>query len=220
MKKLSLIMACAIPMAVALLALRASEDGASNGVGHRSHLAEATAMGDQPGARQPSSRQPNGRSPEARRVSHTSRTRPVLTIPDRDLPDSIEARPMTEWRAAQLDALPPYERNIVDYKLGLLARLRECLGDDWSADGTVNMIFHFDVDAETLAAFGTKAELFDSTISPENDERLVECATDAHRDQVLSLPESRVGPYTTNHYWGAKIEFPLGQDNVYKFFAK
>ncbi|HMJ16483.1 MAG TPA: hypothetical protein VK524_33950, partial [Polyangiaceae bacterium] len=101
------------------------------------------------------------------------RIEPALFAAD-DLPDSLDAVPSTPWREAQLARYTPQERSMLDYKLGLMSRMRECAAKI-EAEGKVNLFLHYTTDPGTGVAKGSGVDPLDSSLDRDADESALDC---------------------------------------------
>jgi hypothetical protein len=134
----------------------------------------------------------------------------------RVFPASLAAVPMTPWRKARLDELEPVDRKLLDFKLGVLSRMRDCDDEVLSAHGKMQVFMHFAVDPANGQASASSAELLDSTLPEELDEQALTCLRDAHMGAQLSLAGEADGD---SYHFGTEITLPLDRDPAYQFFA-
>lgn len=128
-------------------------------------------------------------------------------------PASLDEVPSTPWRDAQLAHYTPQERGMLDFKLGLMSRMRECAGSvAW--DGPVNVYLHYSFDAATHLATGTDVE----TIKPTpGTESAVDCIRTAFVGSTMPMVEE---PARGEFHWATEVMFPLEKDRAYLFFSK
>ncbi len=139
------------------------------------------------------------------------------THPRAALPDSLDAVPMTPWREAQLARYSPQERSMLDYKLGLMARMRECAaGID--TQGKLNVFLHYETQPGTGLAKGSGVDPIDSSLDRDADEAALECVRQAHVSAPMPLLEAT--PEQREFHWATEIIFPLEDDRAYQFFAR
>lgn len=151
--------------------------------------------------------------PEPVQVSDPAPAPPTPTI----FPPSIGSVPMTAWREEQLARLEPLERSMLDYKLGLMDRMRDCLDGRGLSSGRVEVFLHFSVDDRRWQGAGSGADLLDSTLEPELDAVFLECLTAAHGDAVLPLEAL---PEDAEYHWATHFDVPFEEDDSYLFFVR
>ncbi len=139
----------------------------------------------------------------------------VASLPTRF--DSTRLNPAYTSQLAEMAKTSPNTRNYIDYKLGFLARVRECLGGDANASGEVQIMLHFVVAEDGASARGTQMEITDSTVPEDTDRRLRKCADELHRDQVIGITPPRPAG-RRDYYWGTKFDLPTTTDGVYAWF--
>lgn len=144
-------------------------------------------------------------------------TRPTPTV----FPASLDELPMTAWRAEQLARVEPVEVVLLDYKLGLLADMRECIAENVPDLGQAQVFLHFRRDPDTGELLGQGADLVDSSLSRESDPALLECIAGAHTGRAasalldeLDLPEGR-----DDFHWSVDLGLPLDRDDAYLWFV-
>ena len=142
---------------------------------------------------------------------------PVETTTPKALPDSLDAVPMTPWREAQLARYSAQERAMLDYKLGLMARMRECAAAI-DTEGKLNVFLHYDAQPGTGVAKGSGVDPIDSSLDRDADEAALDCVREAHVSAPMPLPEA--GPEQREFHWATEIIFPLERDRAYQFFAR
>jgi hypothetical protein len=133
------------------------------------------------------------------------------------LPESLDAVPMTPWREAQLARYTVGERAMLDYKLGLMAKMRECAANIQSS-GTLNVFLHYETEPGTGVAKGSGVDPLDSTLDSEADAEAIECVRSAHVEGIMQLPEAH--DEQREFHWATEIVFPLAKDRAYQFFAR
>jgi hypothetical protein len=131
------------------------------------------------------------------------------------LPDRLDAVPSTPWREAQLARYTPQQRAMLDYKLGVMARMRDCAATIESA-GSLDVFLHYKVDARSGTAVGGDVEPLDSNLNRDSDAAAIECIRKAHANAVLPMlePEADQGEF----HWATEFVFPLEHDRAYEFF--
>jgi hypothetical protein len=160
---------------------------------------------------------PSGAPSPAEPESANTQLIPGDPLIPRVFPASIAEVPMTPWRKARLDELAPVDRKLLDFKLGVLSRMRECDDELLNAKGKMQVFLHFAVDALGTAQ-PSSAELVNSTLPQGLDEEALECLRDAHMGSALALvgDEAKAGgPF----HFGTEITLPLDKDPAYQFFA-
>lgn len=133
------------------------------------------------------------------------------------LPDRLDAVPMTPWREAQLARYSPQERAMLDYKLGLMARMREC-ASAIDTQGKLNVFLHYETQPGTGVAKGSGLDPIDSSLDREADEAALDCVREAHVSAPMPLLEA--SPEQSEFHWATEIIFPLEDDRAYQFFAR
>ncbi|HEY6556986.1 MAG TPA: hypothetical protein VI072_06920 [Polyangiaceae bacterium] len=133
------------------------------------------------------------------------------------LPASLDAVPTTPWREAQLARYSPQERVMLDYKLGLMARMRECAAAI-DTQGKLNVFLHYETQPGTGVAKGSGVDPVDSSLDREADEAALDCVREAHVSAPMPLLEA--GPEQSEFHWATEIIFPLEDDRAYQFFAR
>ena len=91
------------------------------------------------------------------------------------LPDRLDAVPMTPWREAQLARYTPQQREMLDYKLGLMARMRECAAAI-DTEGKLNVFLHYDAQPGTGVAKGSGVDPIDSSLDRDADEAALDAS--------------------------------------------
>jgi hypothetical protein len=132
------------------------------------------------------------------------------------LPDRLDAVPTTPWREAQLARYTPQERSMLDYKLGLMSRMRACAASI-PGNGTLKLFLHYTIDPGTGTAKGSSVEPLDSSLDRGSDAAALDCVHAAHADSAMPLPEA--APDQLEFHWATEIAFPLKEDRAYQFFA-
>lgn len=133
------------------------------------------------------------------------------------LPASLDAVPMTAWREAQLARYSAQERAMLDYKLGLMARMRECAAAI-DTQGKLNVFLHYEAQPGTGVATGSGVDPIDSSLDRDADAPALDCVRQAHVSAPMPLPEA--GRDQREFHWATEIIFPLEDDRAYQFFAR
>jgi hypothetical protein len=128
-------------------------------------------------------------------------------------PASLDEVPSTPWRDAQLAHYTAQERGMLDFKLGLMSRMRECAGSvAW--DGPVTVKLHYAFDPATHLATGTGVDTIEPTPGTES---AVECIRTALVGSTMPMVEEPTGE---EFHWATEVVFPLEKDRAYLFFSK
>jgi type IV secretory pathway VirB10-like protein len=153
------------------------------------------------------------RAPETRAPAVAPPVAPPAPLPVRksEIPTAIPNTPQIE---ASLYRLGSNAREILTYKLGLLDRLRLCLGPDEPESGTLELFFFFDMDEARTAGTAQGFQLDDSTVGKDDDARISKCLESAHHGQTIALPSGIDGP---RFHWATTIKFPLENDFAVEF---
>lgn len=132
-------------------------------------------------------------------------------------PASLDELPSTPWRDAQLARYTPQERAMLDYKLGLMSRMRACAGDVAGA-GTVHVFLHYTVDPQTNVAIGAGVDPIESTLDADADRVALSCIQGALAGWPMPMIDA--APTQRDFHWATDIVFPLERDNAYLFFTR
>lgn len=128
-------------------------------------------------------------------------------------PASLAEVPSTPWRDAQLAHYTPQERGMLDFKLGLMSRMRECAGSvTWK--GPLRVYLRYAFDAATHLATGTDVETIEPTPGSES---AVECLKIGLVGSTMPMVEE---PTRAEFHWATEFVFPLEKDRAYLFFSK
>lgn len=129
-------------------------------------------------------------------------------------PASLDEVPSTPWREAQLAKYTPQERGMLDFKLGLMSRMRQC-ASSVTAEGPVTVFLHYSFDPGTHLATGTEVELIKPTT--KEAEAAAECIRTALVGSTMPMTEE---PANGEFHWATEFGFPLEKDRAYQFFAR
>jgi hypothetical protein len=150
--------------------------------------------------------------PAAPASTVTAEAEEVLPAPT-VFPASLDEVPSTPWRDEQLSHYTPQERGMLDFKLGLMSRMRECAGSvAWQ--GPLQVKMHYAFDAGTHLATGTDVETVQPTAGAES---AVECIRTALVGSTMPMIEE---PSGAEFHWATEVVFPLEKDRAYLFFSK
>jgi hypothetical protein len=120
-----------------------------------------------------------------------------------DLPHNAR----TETKLAQFQSV-----QALDYMLGLLARVRSCVGTGVKSSGGIFVELWFDVEASTAKATGSRVAVFQSALDLDDDPLVVECLERSHVghsfifEPKLKPPESESDGYVIRQVLNVPLE--------------
>ena len=106
---------------------------------------------------------------------------------------------------------------MLDYKLGLMSRMRKCAASIPSS-GVLEVFLRYTVDPGTGMAKGAGVEPLNSSLARDSDAAALECIRSAHVNATLELPEAK--PDEGEFHWATEIILPLENDRSYLFFSR
>jgi hypothetical protein len=130
------------------------------------------------------------------------------------LPTGFKDFPLTAELEQGIRDLRPGSYDMLDFKMGVLSRLDECLGDGLNLKGKIEVGIQYDNPDEKYRAEAVSVDIEDSTLPETMDEIVMSCLQSAllgHRRQFIP------GRHGFPGSGGFGIVFPLEQDSAYYF---
>ena len=137
----------------------------------------------------------------------------------RQFPESIEAARLTDGQREKLAELNAQQLSMLDYKLGVLSRLRQCFSERGveQRQGTVTVFLHYQLGEDGSQAHGSEVDLLDSSIPSEADSAVYACLQTAHVGSAMAWRDAP--PARGEFHWATDFALPLEDDGAYAYFA-
>jgi hypothetical protein len=124
--------------------------------------------------------------------------------PDMDDDMTTELQPAPTWSGpwprsvAELPRTPRTDKKLaqfqsvqaLDYMLGFLDRLRNCVGNRVRSAGGIYVELWFNLDAITAKATGSRVAIFQSALDPDDDPLVIECIERSHVGHFFTFEAS------------------------------
>lgn len=102
----------------------------------------------------------------------------------------------------------------MDYKLRMIAGVRDCLAERTQSTGRISFMLHFDNDPATRRSVGTHLEPLTSELTAEDDLIVLECVKAFHAGSVLMNSEKYGGG--SARYVSTNLNLPLEDSYIFK----
>lgn len=207
---------CAAALVLVIVLLRSPGSAAVNGAAQGD--ASADSVANRSAASRARGQARPGKPISAAQKAWAERHAAARGARKQALPDSLSAAPMSDAARAELERFDAQDRELLDYKLGLLARLDRCLAGRIQDRGPMDFWLHYQVDWQKSRAVGHTSELRDSELGEESDQVFARCLQDAHQGAALRMTAVTSGQ--TEFHVSMRIQLPLEEDTAYGWFAE
>jgi hypothetical protein len=126
---------------------------------------------------------------------------------------------MTDGQREKLAELNAQHLSMLDYKLGVLSRLRQCFTERGveQPQGTVTVFLHYQLDEDSTEALGSEVDMLDSSIPSGADSAFYACLQTAHLGAAMAWRDAP--PVRNEFHWATDFALPLEDDGAYAYFA-